>query len=138
MKKMKKNKKFYAVAIGERRGIYNTWKECQKHIGKGYSRHKSFKTKKEAEDFIMECINSQLRDNTRLKKNENQEQLELQKVKNIKVVFVPKSNMDKNLLAEKAKKSFELNKAKLEERERIKQRDLEILRSRSLIKNQKI
>ena len=45
--------KFYAVAIGRRSGIYQTWPECERQI-KGFSGavYKSFKTHSEADQFI--------------------------------------------------------------------------------------
>lgn len=45
--------KYYAVKQGKKIGIFRTWSECQKQI-KGYSgaQFKSFKTLKEAQDFL--------------------------------------------------------------------------------------
>lgn len=45
--------KYYAVRKGHQTGIFNDWPTCQKAV-KGYSgaEFKSFKTKKEAEDFL--------------------------------------------------------------------------------------
>lgn len=45
--------KFYAVQIGSKPGIYNTWEECEKQV-KGFfgAKYKSFQTRKEAEYFI--------------------------------------------------------------------------------------
>jgi ribonuclease HI len=45
--------KFYAVAKGNKPGIYTTWSECQKQV-KGFSGaiYKSFQTKQEAQDLI--------------------------------------------------------------------------------------
>lgn len=47
-------KKYYAVKKGKKRGIYETWAECQLQV-KGYSGavFKSFKTKAEAESFLI-------------------------------------------------------------------------------------
>ena len=44
---------FYAVAKGNKTGIFTTWSECQKQI-KGYSGSvfKKFKTENEAKEFI--------------------------------------------------------------------------------------
>lgn len=46
-------KKYYAVKKGKKRGIYETWAECQEQVS-GYSGavFKSFKTKTEAESFL--------------------------------------------------------------------------------------
>ena len=47
----KKKPKFYVVWEGNETGIFNTWKECQKHIkGYGGAKYKSFPTLREAED----------------------------------------------------------------------------------------
>ena len=45
--------KFYAVKIGKTPGVYKTWDECKAMVD-GYpgASYKSFKTQKEAEDFI--------------------------------------------------------------------------------------
>lgn len=45
--------KFYAVQQGHTPGIYLTWSECEAQV-KGYpgARFKSFRTRKEAEDFV--------------------------------------------------------------------------------------
>ncbi|MDO5558405.1 MAG: ribonuclease H family protein [Oscillospiraceae bacterium] len=45
--------KYYAVKVGVKTGIYDTWEECQKQT-KGFSGavFKSFSTKKEAEDYL--------------------------------------------------------------------------------------
>lgn len=45
--------KFYAVRAGKKAGIYSTWDECKKMVD-GYSgaQYKSFKTKKDAEEFM--------------------------------------------------------------------------------------
>ncbi|RSL56991.1 Ribonuclease H [Fusarium duplospermum] len=45
--------KFYAVAIGRITGIFETWDETKAQVN-GYSgaRHKSFKSRKEAQEFI--------------------------------------------------------------------------------------
>lgn len=135
-------KKFYALAIGGKRGIYNTWKECEKNIGKGFSKYKSFDNIEEATEFLNANPSKKSKNKViASKKNlsqkfssESKQLKELEKVKSINVVYVPKSNIDKKLLAEKAKKSFEASKAKQEEKERIRQRDLEILRNRNLKK----
>jgi len=43
-------KKFYVVWEGKKRGVYNTWKECQQQIvGFKGAKYKSFKTKENAE-----------------------------------------------------------------------------------------
>lgn len=44
---------FYAVAIGERPGIYGTWPECERLV-KGYpnARYKKFNSRDEAQQFI--------------------------------------------------------------------------------------
>ena len=49
--------KFYAVKNGRETGIFNSWEECQKQI-KGFSgaQFKSFSTKKEAEDYLVDKI----------------------------------------------------------------------------------
>ena len=46
--------KFYAVRKGRKNGIYFTWADCQAQIN-GFSgaEYKSFKTKEEAEAYIM-------------------------------------------------------------------------------------
>lgn len=48
-----KTQKYYAVAQGKKTGIYLTWAECEAHV-KGFkgARYKSFKTKKEAQDWL--------------------------------------------------------------------------------------
>ena len=45
---------YYAVKIGKKPGIYETWAECQENV-KGFSGAKfhKFNTKKEAEDYII-------------------------------------------------------------------------------------
>ena len=46
---------FYAVAVGHRPGIYDTWEACQVQVHKFKSaKHKKFKTRAEAERFIIE------------------------------------------------------------------------------------
>lgn len=49
---MNKKIKFYALAIGGVRGIYNSWTECKNNIGEGYSKYKSFNTIQEATQFL--------------------------------------------------------------------------------------
>lgn len=45
--------KYYAVAVGRETGIYKTWDGCKKNVdGFSGARFKSFKSQKEAEDFI--------------------------------------------------------------------------------------
>ena len=45
--------KFYAVKLGRKTGIFQTWEECKKQID-GFSTaiYKSFKTLEEAEEFL--------------------------------------------------------------------------------------
>ncbi|WP_425539560.1 ribonuclease H1 domain-containing protein [Microaceticoccus formicicus] len=52
---MKTSKKYYAVKVGKTPGIYETWEECQKQV-KGFSGavFKSFKLKRDAENYILE------------------------------------------------------------------------------------
>ncbi|MCC0726749.1 RNase H1/viroplasmin domain-containing protein [Clostridioides sp. ZZV14-6045] len=46
-------KKFYAVKVGRKPGIYLTWKECSKQVNKySGSLFKSFNTLEEAQNFI--------------------------------------------------------------------------------------
>ena len=47
------NKKFYAVKNGRKKGIFNTWAECQEQV-KGFkgAKFKSFSSLEEAENFI--------------------------------------------------------------------------------------
>lgn len=49
--------KYYAVKEGKKKGIYETWDECQEQV-KGYknAKFKSFKTKEEAEKYITETV----------------------------------------------------------------------------------
>jgi len=51
----KKKKKFYAVAVGRKVGIYPTWNDCEPQV-KGFqgARFKGFATRTEAEAFIRE------------------------------------------------------------------------------------
>ena len=51
--------KYYAVKQGNIPGIYRSWSECQKQIN-GYSCaiYKSFKTEKEAKEFIADSVES--------------------------------------------------------------------------------
>ena len=51
---MGSKKKYYAVKAGHKPGIYETWDECKKNVD-GYpgAQYKSFKTLKEAEDFLV-------------------------------------------------------------------------------------
>ena len=43
---------YYAVAIGRKPGIYNTWEECKKQvIGSSYARYKKFDTETAAKQF---------------------------------------------------------------------------------------
>ncbi|MCR4779162.1 MAG: ribonuclease H family protein [Lachnospiraceae bacterium] len=45
--------KFYAVRNGRKSGIYKTWDECKEQVdGFAGARYKSFKTLKEAQDFL--------------------------------------------------------------------------------------
>ena len=46
-------KKFYAVKVGKKIGIYETWEECQEQVN-GFSGaiYKSFSSESEAKDFI--------------------------------------------------------------------------------------
>ena len=46
-------KKYYAVKLGKKPGIYNTWEECRRQVS-GYSgaQYKSFTNVDEAKDFI--------------------------------------------------------------------------------------
>ena len=47
--------KYYAVRVGRKPGIYNTWDECKAQVdGFGGAKYKSFKSIAEAEDFINE------------------------------------------------------------------------------------
>ena len=45
--------KYYAIKVGRKTGIFNTWNECKKYV-EGYpnSVYKSFGSITEAEDFI--------------------------------------------------------------------------------------
>ena len=47
-------RKFYAVKVGKKAGVFDTWDECKANVD-GYpnAKYKSFATKKEAEDFCM-------------------------------------------------------------------------------------
>ncbi|HBE8718254.1 TPA: viroplasmin family protein [Clostridioides difficile] len=46
-------KKFYAVKVGRKPGIYSTWKDCLKQVNKySGSSFKSFNTLEEAQNFI--------------------------------------------------------------------------------------
>lgn len=46
-------KKFYAVRVGTKKGVYNTWAECQKYTkGVSGASFKSFLTYEEAEAFV--------------------------------------------------------------------------------------
>ena len=50
---MAKKKKFYAVAVGRKPGIYTTWDECKKQVNKYEGNvYKSFTSKDEAEAFM--------------------------------------------------------------------------------------
>ena len=53
MGKKNKGKSFYAVAIGQKVGIFNSWDECEDQV-KGYpgARYKSFHTRQETQEFI--------------------------------------------------------------------------------------
>lgn len=45
-------KKFYAVRVGRKAGVYNTWEECKAQVDKfPKAKFKSFSTYEEAEDF---------------------------------------------------------------------------------------
>lgn len=47
------SKKYYAVKVGAKPGIYTTWEETSKQVlGYSKSQYKSFSTKKEAEEYI--------------------------------------------------------------------------------------
>lgn len=49
-------KYYYAVAVGRKPGIYNTWDEAKDQVsGFSYGRHQKFKTKEEAERFLKEA-----------------------------------------------------------------------------------
>ncbi|KAF4444657.1 hypothetical protein F53441_11080 [Fusarium austroafricanum] len=49
----KRSQKFYAVAVGHRPGIYTTWAETEPQVtGVSGPKHKSFKSRPEAEQFI--------------------------------------------------------------------------------------
>lgn len=46
-------KKYYAVRVGKKPGIYETWEECKKQVFKyPTAQYKSFLTKEEAENFL--------------------------------------------------------------------------------------
>ena len=46
---------FYAVANGKEIGIYNTWEECKNQInGFSNAKYKKFKTREDAENFILD------------------------------------------------------------------------------------
>lgn len=50
--------KFYAVVKGKVPGVYNSWNECKKHTdGFKAANYKSFKTEKEAYDYIQSINN---------------------------------------------------------------------------------
>ena len=53
------SKKYYAVRVGQKPGIYTTWAEAKKQVD-GYPNavYKSFKTLKEAEFFIQKTDSS--------------------------------------------------------------------------------
>ena len=55
IKSMKTSKKYYAVKVGRTPGVYETWEDCQKQV-KGFSGavFKSFKLKRDAENYILE------------------------------------------------------------------------------------
>jgi ribonuclease HI len=47
---MAKKNKYYVVWVGRKKGIYDTWKECQGHVDKYFgAKFMGFKTKEEAE-----------------------------------------------------------------------------------------
>lgn len=49
--------KYYAVRVGRKPGIYRTWDECKRAVvGFPGAKYKSFKTEKEAKDFMHEEI----------------------------------------------------------------------------------
>lgn len=52
-------KKYYAVRVGRVPGVYDTWPECQEQVN-GYSSavYKGFKTRKEAENFLIPLTRS--------------------------------------------------------------------------------
>ena len=48
-------KKFYAVAIGRKKGVYKTWAECKAQVdGFKFPKYKGFETMDEAQAFIDE------------------------------------------------------------------------------------
>lgn len=52
-----KNKKFYAVKIGRKTGIFNTWEDCQKQVlNFKNASFKSFSTLEDAKKFLCENI----------------------------------------------------------------------------------
>ncbi len=61
-------KKFYAVRVGHKTGIYSTWEECKLQVD-GYPKaeYKSFPTLKNAEDYLEGIVESQPRQANRPK-----------------------------------------------------------------------
>lgn len=61
----KMGKKYYAVKVGEKIGIYNSWDECKKNVhGFPGAVYKSFASKEEAELFIYGKNNENLSNNS--------------------------------------------------------------------------
>ena len=52
---MRSRKKFYAVAIGRKPGIYHSWPACKKQVHRyGGARFKGFETEEECRRYIRE------------------------------------------------------------------------------------
>ncbi|ORX84678.1 hypothetical protein BCR32DRAFT_230304, partial [Anaeromyces robustus] len=69
-----KIKKYYAVKVGLKPGIYNTWEECRKNVANNDNAvFKSFLTLEEAEDFMKGNAFSKRIENAIKRKNTNQE-----------------------------------------------------------------
>ena len=69
---MAKSNKFYAVKKGRKKGVYQTWDECQAQTHKfSGAVFKSFKTLQEAQDFIGANSNVNVSEKTSVKKSTN-------------------------------------------------------------------
>jgi ribonuclease HI len=81
--------KFYAVRIGREPGIYTTWEQAKKQVmGFSGAKYKSFKTRKEAENFMGNVISN---------KRENKSKVSERNVFEIPIVYPIQSETKKEL-----------------------------------------
>lgn len=99
--------KYYAVKDGKKKGIYDSWEECQEQV-KGYknAKFKSFKSKEEAEKYLSDTVETVVKEPVEnetfvfysLKKKENYFNLAvIIKTSSNTLRYVTKLNVDMNI-----------------------------------------